>query len=236
MVRFPGQIYSTGIIYQTTRREGRWTPPEPASFSGKFDDDVPFFSPDGKRLYFVSNRPLPIEGNPQKEAIWYVERRGDGWSEAKALPWSINKNEMHWQITIDGAGNVYFGSAMAGGLGRGDLYRARFSDGRYLEPENLGPPVNSAGEEATPYVSPDGNTLIFMKDFDLVVSFREEDGKWTEPASLGPTVNSPSMDLCPLLSPDGKYLFFLSQRGGENQAWWVEAGIIEKLRREALGR
>jgi hypothetical protein len=70
----------------------------------------------------------------------------------------------------------------------------------------------------------------------LVVSFKKDDGKWTEPASLGPTVNSPSMDLCPLLSPDGKYLFFLSQRGGENQAWWVEAGIIEKLRREALGR
>ncbi len=236
MVRFPGQIYSTGIIYQSTTREGRWTAPEPAPFSGEFDDDVPFFSPDGKRLYFISGRPLPVEGNPRKEAIWYVERQGDGWSEAKALPWAVNKSEMHWQIAVDAAGNVYFGSGMAGGLGQGDLYCAKYSGGRYSEPLNLGPPVSSSGDEGTPYVSPDGRTLIFMKDFDLVVSFKKGDGDWTEPAGLGPAVNSPSIDLCPIVSPDGKYLFFLSQRGGDNQVWWVEAGIIDKLRKDILGR
>ncbi len=236
MVRFPGQIYSTGIIYQSTRQGGRWTAPEPAPFSGRYDDDVPFFSPDGKRLYFISGRTLPVEGNPGKEAIWYVERQEDGWSEAKALPWIVNKSEMHWQFSVDRSGDIYFGSGMAGGLGRGDIYCAKFSEGRYLEPENLGSPVSSAAEEATPCVTPDGRTLIFMRDFDLVVSFKKEVGEWTEPVSLGPMVNSPSLDLCPLLSPDGKCLFFMSQRGSDNQVWWVDAAIIDKLRTEVLGR
>lgn len=236
MVERPGEIYSTGIIYQMTRQGNLWTAPVAAPFSGQWSDDVPFFSPDGKRLYFISSRPLPVEGNPRKEAIWYVEKTGEGWSEAKALPWAVNKNEMHWQFSIDRAGNVYFGSGMAGGFGGGDIYRAKFMDGRYLEPENLGPVINSAGEEATPYLSPDGNTLIFMKNFDLVVSFKKEDGSWAEPRSLGPTVNSSAMELCPLLSPDRKYLFFLSQRGGDNQVWWVDAGIVDRLRLEVLGR
>src|ERR1700733_12903618 len=55
---------------------GKWTKPKKASFSGKWKDWDPFISPDGKRLIFVSNRPLDgtPQDNPQKNnQLWYVD-------------------------------------------------------------------------------------------------------------------------------------------------------------------
>jgi Tol biopolymer transport system component len=49
---------------------------------------------------------------------------------------------------------------------------------------------------------------------------------------LGTPINGPGNELCPVVSPDGKYLFFISTRGGDNQAFWVDAGFIERMRKE----
>ena len=65
---------------------GGWTTPEPASFSGAYDDVNPFISADGQRLYFSSKRP-PAKGTAPDEQyhIWFVERAGDGWSNPTPL-------------------------------------------------------------------------------------------------------------------------------------------------------
>jgi Tol biopolymer transport system component len=65
---------------------------------------------------------------------------------------------------------------------------------------------------------------------DLYISFRTEDGGWTESVNMGITVNSAGQDLCPKVTPDGKYLFLLSSRNGHNNIYWMDAGIIDKLR------
>lgn len=60
---------------------------------------------------------------------------------------------------------VYFCSDRAGGQGGDDLYRVSMgSDGRFGEPVNLGPAVNSAADEFAPMLSPDGRTLLFSSD------------------------------------------------------------------------
>ena len=86
------------------------------------------------------------------------------------------------------------------------------------------------GEEM-PFIASDGSYLLFSRNYNLYISYRDEDGKWSEPLSLGRPINSPSIDICPMVTPDGKYLFFLSQRGGESHIWWVDAGFIKKLKR-----
>jgi ankyrin repeat protein len=231
MMLFPGEIYSRGGLLMMKRVKGRWTPPAWASFSGpNGEDDVPFFSPDGKRLYFISRRPLPGETGMGSEKIWFVERTPSGWAEPRPLDPKVNSVDMHWEFSLDRTGNIYFAGRPPDSRGMSDIYLARLNGGAYEKPVNLGDPFNSAGIEDTPFIALDGSYLLFSKQFDLYVSFRGADGAWGTPVSLGPEINSPSIELCPVVTADGKYLFFLSQRDGESHAYWVRAKVLEELR------
>jgi ankyrin repeat protein len=229
MMRFPAEIYSRGGLLMMKRVNGRWTPPEWALFSGpEGNDDVPFFSQDGKKIYFISRRPLPGEKERGSERIWFADRTPSGWSEPQPLDPNVNSVDKHWEFSLDRERNVYFGGQAADSLGRQDIYLARFVEGKYEKPVNLGVPINSAAGENTPFIAPDGSYLLFEREYDLWVSFRGTDGAWSEPVKLGPDVNSPSVELCPIVTADGKYLFFLSQRDGESHAYWVRADVIGK--------
>jgi len=231
MMTFPGEVYSRGGLLMMKRVNGRWTAPAWASFSGpNGEDDVPFFSSDGKRIYFISRRPLPGETQKGSEKIWYADRTAEGWSVPQPLDPNVNSVDKHWQFSLDGEKNIYFAGRPPDSRGMSDIYLARFGGGSYAKPVNLGDPFNTAGVEDTPFIAPDGSYLLFSRQFDLWVSFRGEGGAWTDPVKLGPEVNSPSIELCPMVTADGKYLFFLSQRDGESHAYWVRADVIGKLK------
>jgi len=149
---------------------------------------------------------------------------------------AVNEMQMHWQFSVDARGTLYFNARSPAGFGEGDIYSSRFEDGHYLKPENCGTGINTEQDEATPFISPDGSYLLFQRSLDLYISFRRPDGKWTQARSLGTPINSPGNELCPVVTPDGKYIFFLTTRGGENQAFWVDAGIIERMREEIRPR
>jgi ankyrin repeat protein len=230
--------YSYSRILTSRVENGLWTAPRIAEFSGvQLGDDVPLFSQDGTRLYFLSGRPLE-PGGPGGERVWFIERAGDGWSAPEPIRGGPNSMNHHWQFGVAANGNVYIGSSDPGGHGRGDLYVSKFVDGRYLEPENLGPTVNGQYDEASPFIAPDESCLIFTRfgdpadigGADLCVSFRDSTGRWTEPIGLPEPINTRSNEICPCLSPDGKYLFFNSFRSGGADIYWVSADVIETLR------
>lgn len=110
-----------------------------------------------------------------------------------------------------------------------DIYCSLFRDGKYEEPENLGEKINTAETDMTPFISPDGDYLIYCSGLELRISFRNSDGTWSESKSLGSPVNT-GFELCPLVTPDNKYLIFLSGREGESHPFWVSAKVIEELR------
>jgi ankyrin repeat protein len=231
MIEIPGRLYSIGGILMSERKKGRWTIPRFAPFTGDEEGDVPFFSPDGKRVYFMSAAPLPGDPQSRKERIWYVNRNEEGWSEPKPVDASINDYPHHWQISVDADHTIYFSSSVPEGHGEGDIYCSKLVDGKWQKPVNIGPPVNTDKSEEMPFIAPDGSYLLFSRTYDLHISYRKEDGGWTEPVNLGEPINSPSIDICPMITPDGKYLFFLSQRGWESHIWWVDAGFIKKLKK-----
>jgi len=231
MITVPGRLYSRGGILMSERVNGRWTAPRFTSFTGDKDGDVPFFAPDGKRVYFMSAMPPPDNQKSEKERIWYVDRTAEGWSKPKLVDAAVNDYPHHWHFSVDADHTIYFGSSVPDGLGEGDIYYAELVNGKWQKPENLGAPVNSGESEGMPFIAPDGSYLLFSRTYDLYISYSKEDGGWTEPVKLEAPINSPGIDICPMVSPDGKYLFFLSQRGGESHIWWVDAGFIEKLKR-----
>jgi Tol biopolymer transport system component len=215
-------------------RSGRWGEPEVAPFSGRHSDADPFITPDGSRLYFISDRPAPGKASDDLD-IWVVEREGEGWGEPKNLGPPVNSERNEWFPTLTRDGTLYFGSERPGGLGGTDLYRARLVDGKYAEPENLGPSVNTKFGEFEPLVSQDESLLLFAATgrpegrggFDLYVSRRRE-GKWAQARSLGDVVNTAATEFAPKVSPDGNYLFFTSTRG------FADAPRPEKLTYQGL--
>jgi len=214
-------------------RDGMWSAPVLAEFSGKYRDGDPFVSPDGLQLFFWSARPL--DGQQRKGlAIWVVDKAGGGWSAPRDVGPSVNGPEGGVGFPAAASnGTLYFMADRADSIGGLDIYRAKRIGDSYAKPEDLGPIVNSPYSELDAYVAPDESYIVFSSDRpggvgagDLYVSQRKE-GSWTPPQNLGPRINSTGFECCPSVSPDGKRLYFTSQGLGANGIY--EAGI------EALG-
>ncbi len=231
MMTFPGETYSQGGLLMMKRAGGRWSAPDWAAFSGPDDKRRrPVFLGRREKDLFHFLRP-PGGAVNRAEARDLVCGQGRGrLVRAPAARSSRQRSQHALGIFTGQEGNLYFGGQSADSLGSGDIYLARFAGGRYEKPVNLGGPVNSAGGETTPFISPDGSYLVFSREYDLWVSFRGAGETWSEPVRLGPEVNSPGIELCPVVTADGKYLFFVSNRGGESHAWWVRADVITRAR------
>ncbi|MEP7002825.1 MAG: hypothetical protein ABI969_20200, partial [bacterium] len=127
------------ILVSRLQRDGQWGTPEVASFSGHYPDYDPFVSPDGSRLFFISTRPIAEHGPSRDFNIWFVDRSGTGWTAARNLGSPVNGDgdELYPSIALDGT--LYFsGCGRKDSRGRCDLYRSRYRDGHYLDPETLG--------------------------------------------------------------------------------------------------
>jgi len=217
-------------------------------------------TPDGKKLYFISRRPLDnTEDKPKDFDIWMVEKTATGWGEAQNLGAPINTPGNEFYVSVTNDGSIFYSGEYEGGVGRSDIYEAKLVEDKYVV-ENLGPLVNSPTGEGDPYVSPDGNMIVFMswgrpEDLgggDLYISFKE-DGAWKKAVNLGEKINSNQFEYCPMLSPDGQYFFWTSYRSspfnsknprdyaayldrlegtdnGLGNVYWIKAEVLETFR------
>ncbi len=208
-------------IVFSRRVDGAWTTPEVAPFSGVWRDNDPFVTRDGKRIYFVSYRPVSGTEEKDNSDIWYVDRTADGgWGIPVRLPEPVNSDANEFYACVTNSGTLYFASERDGGPWRPDMYRSVLTDAGYTLAEPLA--INTENDEIDPLVSPDESFLVFWSrslpgfgSADLFISFRTVNG-WTEPRNLGPEVNSPFFECAPGLSPDGRWLYFASGRHADN--------------------
>lgn len=209
------------IAFSRFEKSG-WAKPEVAPFSGQYSDADPFITTDGKQMFFISNRPVDPKISPNAKGsldIYMMEKTADGWSAPKNLGAPVNSAASEYFPTMASNGALYFGSRRKGGKGGCDLYRSRFVNGKFQEPENLGDMVNTQFDEFEPFIAPDESFMIFMAGgrpdglggFDLFISYNRN-GSWTKPKNLGAPINSPTDELGGKISPDGKYFFWSSSR------------------------
>lgn len=117
-------------------------------------------SPDGDTaMWFSRDRP----GGAGGYDIWLSRRTKQGWSPAEPAPFNTPAREFDPAFTSDGRA-IYFCSDRAGGMGGDDVYRVARTENGFGEPENLGPSVNSSGNEFAPMLSRDRRTLLFSSD------------------------------------------------------------------------
>lgn len=206
-------------------RNGKWSTPEVAPFSGQYSDADPFITPDGAHLYFISNRADAVKTTTDLD-IWIVDKTNTGGTEPRNVGAPINSRGNEWYPTIAANGTIYFGSDREGGKGRTDIYRSRLVNGKYKGPENLGDAINTPFNEFEALISPDETFLFLMAGgrsdskggFDLYISYNRN-GVWTKPVNLGDKINSSGNEYSPVISPDGKYFFWTSTRTSTDAAF-----------------
>jgi Tol biopolymer transport system component len=229
----PGRGYK---MYFTRQLEHGWSQPQLVPFSSEKSDVDMCITPNGKRMYFGSNR--PVNGKPQEDMkIWYVERTGNDWSEAKYLDSPVNEGRRALYPTVTNKGTMFFQAIRNDTLGPRDIYYSELIDGKYSEPVRLGKAINSEYAEGDVLIAPDESYIIVNCSgrpdtngrSDLYISYRKEDGTWAELKNMGDRINSSGTDYCPMLSPDGKYFFYTRTDTGNGDIYWVDAQIIKEL-------
>lgn len=213
-------------IMHSEMENGAWTKPKLAPFARDITEYEAFISPDGKRIFFNSDRNKPDSPAAIGE-IWYSEKTATGWSQGEYLTETINKG---WIMFVTAAmnNNLYFTAGFNRKFG---IYKSEFKNGIYQEPEYLPNEINYL-RGAHPYIAPDESYLIFDAQPDgmgkslLFISFKNRNGDWTKAKRFDETINKTFTENIPYVSPEGKYFFFHRN----NDIWWVSARIIEKMR------
>ena len=186
-------------------------------------DAIYGISHDGLTLFFDSNR----SGGHGSFDVWTTTRptASEPWREPVNLGPTVNTG--NWdglpRISADGL-SLIFTSDRPGGQGNTDLWESKRAtvENPWGSPVNLGPTVNSASEELSQCVSPDGLELYLSSDrpggnggLDIWVATRAtRQDDWGTLRNLGPEVNSSALDGFPSLSPGGLLLIFTSGRSG----------------------
>lgn len=211
--------------------EGAWSSPETAPFAGEYSNVDPCLSADGKRLYFISNRP-DRDGNTDWD-IYMVQREEAEWSQAFALrpPINLEGDEFYPSVSSDEV--LYYTSKGDDSLGERDIYRVHLMADQHVV-EHLPSPVNSPLDEGDVCVAPDGSYLIIkingrddsLGRGDLFISRQMESGNWSELKNLGPGINSEHHEYSPMLTPDGRFLLFTRVVNGESDIYSVSTDVI----------
>lgn len=154
--------------------------------------------------------------------IYTSVKKDNEWQSLKKLGPNINSDKT-WEgqpgVTADGNG-LFFASAREGGYGGIDIYRSRKdSEGNWGPAQNLGSVINTKGDDKTPFVHTDSQTLYFSSNghrgiggFDIFYSSYLGLGRWSKPINIGYPINTFDNDLAFIVSTNGQKIYFASNK------------------------
>jgi Tol biopolymer transport system component len=220
--------FTDNTIMYSEFRGGKWSQPEIASFSGVWRDSEPHVAPDGKRIFFVSNRPANEGGQPLTAElngrkfpganVWYCDKTATGWSEPKRIEGAVNETAEIYNPSVARNGNLYFSARYPSKepvVGY-KIYRSVYRDGKYEAPERVSFADNKSND-MDPAIEADEKFMVFASNrtgalgfASLFISIRDKDGNWGAPVALGSKVSTPAGENAPKLAPDGKTLYYTS--------------------------
>ncbi|MBK0382563.1 PD40 domain-containing protein [Pedobacter sp. SD-b] len=181
-----------------------------------YNEGAQCISPDGQYLFFTGcNRP---DGYGRCD-IYISQKEGNDWSRPLNLGFPINTKGWESQPSLSADGHtLYFVSDRKGGLGSYDIWKSQLqTDGKWGDPENLGPNINTPYDEQSPFIHPDNKTLYFssngwpgMGNKDIFISRLDSLGNWGKPANLGYPINTYGEENGLTINASGTKAFFSS--------------------------
>jgi hypothetical protein len=215
--------FKVATILFSKQVDGRWIQPQVAPFAqnGQYRYLEPALSPDGNRLYFVSDQPDSATGKTGTNMdIWFVQRTDQGWSEPRRLPDPVNSGMMEYFPSITREGTIYF-TREDTETHQGFIYRCRPRGNGYADPEKLPASVNAGRARYNAFIDPDERFMILaiwgredsFGSTDYYIVFRDENDTWSGPVNLGGMINTAGgQEYSASISPDGRAFFFMSGR------------------------
>jgi len=198
-----------------------WSKPKILNFPSNtiYNEGAYSISSDSKEIFFASCNRIDGYGNCD---LYYAEIINDSlWSEPINLGPSVNTKgwESQPSISLDNK-LLFFSSNRDGGYGRRDIWcSVRLDKYNWSEPFNLGPNVNTAKDEITPFIFYDSNKIYFsssghigMGGYDLFMS-DIYNGSFQEAINLGYPINSNKDESSLVITKNSKKAFFASNRG-----------------------
>ncbi|MFA7444776.1 MAG: hypothetical protein WCY89_02435 [Flavobacteriaceae bacterium] len=210
-------------VVSITKEKTGWSEPVLMPFCDENMYMEPFLTYDGKRLFFVSDRPNNSSTDGKKNFdIWYVERKNqsDKWSEPINLGSPINSELDEFYPTLSENSNLYFTLDSPTGMGKDDIYMSQWNGKNYDTPVLLSDKVNSEGYEFNAFISKDESFLLYTKynaagglgSGDLYISRKDAQGNWQQVENLGEKINTVAMEYCPFYDQKSQTLYFTSRR------------------------
>ena len=214
-------------IFMTKLDEkGKWQKSEKieSDVNSEFEDGACAFTPDGKVMYFT--RCVTDPHYPRYAAIYKSSRSDASWGKPEQVVITRDTLSLYAHPAVSPDGEwLYFTSNMAGGCGGLDLWRFYIGPSRAMEGiiENLGPMINTDGDEQFPSFGPKGE-LFFSSDgypgmggLDIFCATLSNDTLWNV-TNMGAPLNSNGDDFGMTFAP-GLYRGFFSSNRGDARGW-----------------
>ena len=214
-------------IFLTKRDEkGKWMKTEKieSDVNSEYEDGACAFTPDGKEMYFT--RCAIDEHYPRFATIYKSTRSDAAWGKPEEVNISRDTLSVYAHPAVSPSGDwLYFVSNLPGGEGGLDLWRFYIGRSRAMEGilENLGPGINTPGDEVFPTFGPQGELFFSsngypgMGGLDIFAAVQENDTVWNVNNICAP-VNSNADDFGMTFAP-GLYRGYFSSNRGDARGW-----------------
>ena len=203
-----------------------------SGLNSQYHDGPLSITADGNTVYFASDsfREKEFERDRKnrlklgKNNIYKAGKDGDSWGNISSLPFnSADYSTANPSVSRDGK-TLYFSSDMPGSLGGVDIWKVSIeADGTFGTPENLGPMVNTGGNDSFPFIADDNTTLYYSSNGKPGLGgldvFRVDLSKGTDAVNLGKPVNTEKDDFSFSFDKEKNLGFFASNRTGNDDIY-----------------
>lgn len=209
-------------LYYSRKSFEVWQPREELGTPVKsgYNEGAQCLSPDGKYLLYTM---CDADFGMGSCDLYWAKRIGDRWSRPRNFGAPVNTSAWESQPTMAADGmTIYFASSRSGGFGGMDIWKTTMTaEGEFSIPENLGPAINTPGDDAAPFIHSDGRTLYFasngrvgMGGYDLYYSTLQPNGSWSEPVNMGYPINSFADEINIFINASGTEAYIASDKDG----------------------
>ncbi len=202
----------------------------PEFFNTGSNDGPASFSKDGNEVFITRTvkstdklQDEPKEGQANQLKIFSATKSGDKWSKLKPFFFNSNHYSVGYPALSPDGSSLYYVSDVDGGYGGTDIYVSSRDGSTWNPPSNLGPIVNTFGNETFPFMADNGD-LYFASDghpgfggLDIFVT-RKVGNVWLIPQNLGKPINSSYDDFAlAMYKNDSIGLFSADRPGGRGE-------------------
>ena len=211
-----------------TKPIGQYEYKTPVKLKGKVNSDYhdgpASFNAFGDEIWITRTGNETIKDKKSKEMkrnlkIVKLTMKNDKWEEKTEFKHNNPNYSVAHPSLSDNGKTLFFVSDMPGGMGGTDIYVSYLQNGNWTEPQNLGPTINTLGNELFPFTHIDG-TLYFSSDghaglggLDIFYS-NFSGNSWKKPTNYGSPINSTGDDITFIASLDNNTGYFASNRYG----------------------